>query len=226
MNPSRDGNARMLDRSDPVKDPAVGIDLEEGVRLWRERISAVGQRSLIAEVFELSGAAPFYRPTMPRSERPFSVQETNFGPLGWYSDKVGYRYRATHPYTDQPWPRIPSSLLALWDALTCYRAPPECCLVNLYRGDARMGLHQDRDEADLAAPVLSVSLGDSAMFRFGGTQRRGPTRAVKLNSGDVVVFGGPARLMFHGIDRVLGGSSRLVPEGGRLNLTLRRVSKS
>jgi len=202
------------------------IALAEGVRLWRDKISADGQRALIAEIFEQSGAAPFYRPTMPRSERPFSVEETNFGPFGWYSDKHGYCYRATHPYTDQVWPPIPEALLRLWDALTLYPAPPECCLVNLYRGDARMGPHQDRDEADLAAPVLSVSLGDSAVFRFGGVRRRDPTRAVKLSSGDVVLFGGPARLMFHGIDRVLGGSSRLVPGGGRLNLTLRRVTKT
>jgi DNA oxidative demethylase len=202
------------------------LELAEGVRLWRDKISADGQRALIAEIFEQNSATPFYRPTMPRSERPFSVEETNFGPLGWYSGKHGYCYRTTHPYTDQVWPPIPRALQALWDALTFYPAPPECCLVNLYRGDARMGLHQDRDEADLAAPVLSISLGDNAVFRFGGVHRRDPTRVVKLSSGDVVLFGGPARLMFHGIDRVLGGSSRLVPGGGRLNLTLRRVTKT
>jgi alkylated DNA repair protein (DNA oxidative demethylase) len=203
-----------------------GIVLAAGVRLWPERISADGQRKLVAEIFALSQAAPFYRPTMPRTERPFSVEETNFGPLGWYSDRHGYRYRRAHPYTDQPWPHLPAGLLTLWDVLTGYPQSPQCCLVNLYRGEARMGLHQDRDEEELEAPVLSISLGDSAIFRFGGTRRRDPTRTVKLCSGDVVVFGGPARLMFHGIDRVLGGSSALVRGGGRLNLTLRRVTKS
>jgi alkylated DNA repair protein (DNA oxidative demethylase) len=203
-----------------------GIALAAGVRLWRDRISADAQRELVAEIFARSQAAPFYRPTMPRTDRPFSVEETNFGPLGWYSDRHGYSYRSAHPYTDQPWPHLPADLLTLWEALTGYPQPPQCCLVNLYRGEARMGLHQDRDEDALEAPVLSVSLGDSAIFRFGGTRRRDPTRTVKLRSGNVVVFGGPARLMFHGIDRVLSGSSRLVPGGGRLNLTLRRVTKS
>lgn len=200
------------------------LELAPGVRLWREALGHDEQSNLVEDVLQRVAVAPFYRPTMPRSERPFSVEETNFGSLGWFSDKSGYRYEPIHPYTDQRWPAIPGTLIALWDRLTNYRAPPECCLVNLYRGSARMGPHQDRDEPALDAPVLSVSLGDSAVFRFGGTERRAPSRTVTLASGDVVMFGGPARLMFHGIDRVLGGSSRLVPGGGRLNLTLRRVN--
>jgi alkylated DNA repair protein (DNA oxidative demethylase) len=200
------------------------LELAPGVRLWREALSRTQQAVLVEEIVRLSADAPFYRPTMPRSDRPFSVEETNFGPLGWYSDKNGYRYEARHPLTGRAWPAIPSLLLSLWRDLTAYPGLPECCLVNLYRQHARMGLHQDRDEAALDAPVLSVSLGDVALFRFGGTARRDPSRAVRLVSGDVVVFGGAARLVFHGVDRVLSGTSTLIPGGGRLNLTLRRVN--
>ena len=169
--------------------------------------------------------AGWFQPTMPRSGRPMSVRMCNLGPLGWLTDRQGYRYQATHPDTGLPWPPLPPGLLELWDELTGWPAPPQACLVNLYRGDAKMGLHQDRDEQALTAPVLSVSLGDDALFRLGGIMRRGPTRPLLLRSGDVVVLGGPARLCFHGIDRVLPGTSALVPGGGRINLTLRRVTE-
>ena len=162
---------------------------------------------------------------MPVSGKPFSVEQTNFGPLGWMSDTRGYRYETVHPMNAKPWPAIPDTLLSLWDACAGYVAPPECCLVNLYRGGARMGLHQDKDEAAVDAPVLSVSLGDEALFRIGGESRRGPTQSLKLKSGSVLMFGGPARLAFHGIDRIAPGSSALIPGGGRINLTLRRVTK-
>jgi alkylated DNA repair protein (DNA oxidative demethylase) len=162
---------------------------------------------------------------MPKSGRPFSVAMTNAGRFGWVSDRAGYRYAERHPGTGRPWPPIPAEILDLWREVTGYPAAPECCLVNYYAPDARMGLHQDRDEADFAAPVLSVSLGDSAVFRVGGRTRRGPTRSMTLHSGDIVVLGGEARLAFHGIDRVLGGSSRLLTRGGRINLTLRRVTR-
>lgn len=198
------------------------LDIMTGVVLWPGALDAAAQTALVAEVFRLAQDAPFYRPRMPGSGKPFSVEETNFGPLGWISDEAGYRYAAHHPYTDKVWPAIPRTLLALWDDLARYPAPPQCCLVNLYRDGARMGLHQDRDEEALDAPVLSVSLGDEALFRIGGTSRRGPTRSLRLRSGDVLVFGGPARLAFHGIDRVMAGSSELLPGGGRINLTLRR----
>ncbi len=168
-------------------------------------------------------AAPFYRPVMPGSGKAFSVEETNFGSLGWYSDRGGYRYVERHPVTGAPWPAIPPVLLDLWQAVTEGAAPSECCLVNLYRDGARMGLHQDRDEAALDVPVVSLSLGDEAVFRIGGTTRKGKTHSLRLRSGDVLAFGGPARLAFHGIDRVLAGTSSVVPGGGRLNLTLRRV---
>jgi alkylated DNA repair protein (DNA oxidative demethylase) len=179
------------------------------------------QEKLLHEILSRARDAPFYRPLMPGSGKSFSVEETNFGPLGWVSDRSGYRYQDTHPVTGKPWPAIPDLLLTLWDQIADADRP-QCCLVNLYREGARMGLHQDRDEtAD--APVVSVSLGDNALFRIGGTERKAATRSLRLQSGDVVMFGGPARLAFHGIDRIYPGSSTLVPGGGRINLTLRKV---
>lgn len=145
---------------------------------------------------------------------------SNFGALGWVSDRQGYRYQPTHPVTGAAWPAIPARLLDLWDALTDWPSPPDACLVNLYQGEAKMGLHQDRDERDLTAPVLSISLGDTAVFRIGPAEG-GATAAVRLASGDVCALTGPARLARHGIDRLLAGSSRLLPGGGRVNLTLR-----
>lgn len=197
--------------------------ISEGIYLWPTALDAAAQRALVAEIFAHAEDAPFYRPVMPKTGKPFSVEETNFGSLGWISDAKGYRYEPQHPQTGKPWPTIPSSLLALWDETTNKAPRPECCLVNLYREGAKMGLHQDRDENARAAPVLSVSLGDDALFRIGGESRKGPTKSVRLRSGDVLVFGGPARLAFHGIDRIFAGTSGLIPGGGRINLTLRRV---
>jgi alkylated DNA repair protein (DNA oxidative demethylase) len=184
------------------------------------------QRALLAEIRQVIALAPLYVPTMPRSGKPMSVRMTNAGPLGWVTDKErGYRYQATHPETGKPWPAIPPMLLDLWGALAGYPHPPEVCLINYYAGNAKMGLHQDRDEEDFAAPVLSVSLGDTGIFRVGGTARKEPTRKFELLSGGVFVLDGEDRLAYHGIDRVLPGTSALLSEGGRFNLTLRRVSK-
>ncbi len=168
--------------------------------------------------------APLFQPVMPRTGRPFSVKMTNLGSLGWVSDRAGYRYQPTHPETGAAWPTIPEQVLALWRGVSGYPHDPEACLVNCYQGGAKMGLHQDRDEEDFAAPVVSISLGDTAVFRIGGTERGGKTETIKLSSGDVLVMGGDARLCFHGIDRVLPGTSTLLEEGGRINLTLRRVT--
>ncbi len=199
------------------------LDVAPGVVLWREWFDRAAQTHLVATVFALAQHAPFYKPVMPKSGKPFSVEETNFGSLGWMSDKDGYRYQARHPSTGEAWPPIPDALLQLWCDVAAYPHLPECCLANLYRSGAKMGPHRDADEEARDAPVVSVSLGDEALFRIGGDTRKGPTRSVKLQSGDVLVFGGPARLAFHGIDRVLGGTSGLIPGGGRLNLTMRRV---
>jgi alkylated DNA repair protein (DNA oxidative demethylase) len=184
------------------------------------------QARLLDEMRAAMEEAPLFTPTMPRSGKPMSVRMTNCGPLGWVTDKErGYRYQATHPVTGKPWPAMPEALLDLWREVAGYPAAPEACLVNYYSGDAKMGLHQDKDEEDFAAPVVSVSLGDSAIFRVGGLARKDPTQALELKSGDVVVLGGDDRLAYHGIDRILSGTSGLLPEGGRLNLTLRRVTK-
>lgn len=182
------------------------------------------QRALLAEIRAVVRAAPLYTPAMPRSGKPFTVRMTNCGPLGWVSDIDGYRYQPTHPVTGAPWPAIPAMLLDLWRDLARYPHPPEACLVNWYEPTARMGLHQDRDEQDFAAPVLSVSLGDACRFRLGGTTRKDPTRSFELRSGDVMLLAGPKRLAFHGVDRILSGTSTLLDRPGRINLTLRRVS--
>jgi len=155
---------------------------------------------------------------------------TNLGTLGWVSDKErGYRYQPMHPVTGRPWPPIPPTVLAIWRAVADYPDDPEACLVNRYDPAAKMGLHQDRDEEDFAAPVVSISLGDTCRFRIGGTERGGATHSVKLASGDVVVLGGAARLAYHGVDRIYPGTSTLLggwfPDGGRINLTLRRVTR-
>jgi alkylated DNA repair protein (DNA oxidative demethylase) len=184
------------------------------------------QRKLLDALRAVMEEAPLFTPTMPRSGKPMSVRMTNCGPLGWVTDKErGYRYQATHPETGKTWPAIPEALLTVWREVAGYPADPEACLVNYYVGDARMGLQQDKDEEDFAAPVVSVSLGDSAVFRVGGLARKDPTQAFELKSGVVVVLSGEVRLAYHGIDRILPGTSALLPEGGRLNLTLRRVTK-
>jgi DNA oxidative demethylase len=201
----------------------MSVALLPGVMLWREKFSRVEQQALLADVMTRLETAPLYRPHMPGSDKEFSVEESNFGSLGWVSDKNGYRYQATHPVTATPWPEIPPMLMALWREIA-EASDAECCLINLYRDGARMGLHQDKDERNFSAPVVSVSLGDEALFRIGGETRRGPTQSVMLSSGDVVMFGGPARLSYHGIDRTRPGSSSLIPGGGRINLTLRRVT--
>ena len=206
---------------------AAPLQVAPGVLLWREKLGRAAQETLLADMMARIAQAPFYRPQMPGSGKPFSVEETNFGPLGWMSDRKGYRYQQQHPVNGKPWPAIPQSLLALWEEIADAAYPgsgtPQCCLVNFSRAEARMSLHQDKDEAALAAPVVSVSLGDDAVFRIGGVQKGGATKSVRLASGDVVMFGGPARLAYHGIDRILPGTSTLLPGGGRINLTLRRV---
>ncbi|MDO9588048.1 MAG: alpha-ketoglutarate-dependent dioxygenase AlkB [Brevundimonas sp.] len=193
----------------------------EGFRFWPGALSASEQTGLLGAVLAAEASAPFYRPVTPGG-RAFSVEMTGLGPLGWVSDRAGYRYQPTHPVTGAPWPPMPDALPDLWRDLTGWPEPPDACLVNRYRDGAKMGLHQDLDERDHGAPVLSVSLGDTAVFRIGAAGG-GSTRTVRLASGDVCALTGPARLARHGIDRIIAGSSSLVPGGGRINLTLRRA---
>lgn len=202
--------------------PASDLD---GFRLWPGLLDRAAQEALRDEVFARMRGGPLYIPRMPKSGLPMRVRMTNFGALGWVTDKEhGYRYQDTHPETGRPWPEMPPQVLTLWRELSGYDADPEACLVNLYEGDARMGLHVDSDEEAWDAPVLSISLGDTAMFRIGGSLRSDPTRSVRLASGDVCMLAGAARRAYHGVDRIMPGTSRLLPKGGRLNLTVRRVT--
>ncbi len=190
-----------------------GFDIRKG------HLDTPAQIALIKRLRPILQAAPLYRPVTP-SGREMSVRMTSAGSLGWVTDRSGYRYQDTHP-KGATWPVIPTEILGIWEDLTGADRQPDCCLINYYGEGARMGLHQDKDEADFSWPVLSISLGDDALFRIGNTTRGGKTESIWLNSGDVVIMGGPARLAYHGVDRIRFGSSRLLPKGGRINLTLR-----
>lgn len=217
----------------PASDP---LELAPGLIYHPGYLDAEAQSRLGAELARALAEAPPFVPRMPRTGKPFSVRMTNCGPLGWVSDVDGYRYQPLHPELGTPWPSIPPTALLAWEALSGYAHPPEACLVNLYDAGARMGLHQDRDEADFEAPVLSLSLGAGALFRYGGLKRGDPTRSIRLRAGDALVIGGASRLIHHGIDRILGAEPDLLapskaplpsflPMSGRCNLTLRRVTR-
>jgi alkylated DNA repair protein (DNA oxidative demethylase) len=183
------------------------------------------QEALIEAIRYVVTEAPLYTPVMPRSGQPMSVRMTNCGALGWVTDQErGYRYQPMHPVTGKPWPPIPSILIDIWNETSGTDIQPEACLVNYYGPDARMGLHQDKDERELSAPVLSISLGDACLFRVGGVRREERTISFRLESGDIVVIGGENRLAFHGVDRIYPGTSALLKREGRINLTLRRVN--
>ena len=197
----------------------------DGFRFLPGYFDGAAQAKLIDLIRQVTALAPLYTPRMPKTGKPMSVRMTNCGSLGWVTDKEqGYRYQATHPETGERWPAMPDMLLDLWQDVAGGAPEPEACLVNFYDDRARMGLHQDRDEQVLDVPVVSVSLGDTCRFRIGGLERSDPTRSFKLVSGDVVVLGGASRLAFHGVDRIYPGTSTLLKNGGRINLTLRRVT--
>ncbi len=198
----------------------------EGVRLAPGFLSISEQEELLKTIRAVVHEAPLYTPSMPRTGKPLSVRMSNCGRLGWVTDKEkGYRYQDSHPLTGKKWPEIPTLLLDIWKRLVNYPTPPEACLINYYDTKARMGLHQDKDEEDFDAPIVSLSLGDDCLFRVGGTKRGGPTNSLRLESGDALVLEGPARMAFHGVDRIYPGTSTLLKSKGRINLTLRRVSK-
>ncbi len=206
--------------------PRLGLAIAPGVSHFPGFLDRSAQAALRDEIMGVLREAPLFRPRMPRTGKPFSVEMTNCGPLGWVSDEAGYRYQPTHPATGRPWPTMPPRLLEAFGTIAPGAPSPEACLINFYAAGARMGLHQDRDEEELSAPVVSLSLGDTALFRVGGTARNAPTRAFRLASGDAMSLAGEGRLAFHGVDRIIAGSSTLLPEGGRINLTLRRVTKA
>ena len=200
--------------------------LPAGFGFYPGRFDRDGQVELLAAVRAVLQAAPLFTPRMPKSGRPFSVRMSNCGPLGWVSDERGYRYQASHPETGRSLAADACGADGVVDRAVRLRRPPEACLINFYGPRAKMGLHQDRDELEFDAPVISISLGDSCLFRLGGRTRSEPTRSIRLSSGDVLVLGGASRLAFHGVDRIYPGTSGLLPEGGRINLTLRRVTRS
>lgn len=193
-----------------------------GMLLYPGLISPETQELLLARLRDVVAQAPLFSPVTP-SGRKMSVRMTSAGRFGWVSDRSGYRYSGTHP-DGQSWPDIPKEILDIWDCVVPESRDPECCLINFYDGDAKMGLHQDRDEVDFDQPVVSVSLGDDALFRVGNLERGGKTESVWLTSGDVIVMRGQSRLLHHGVDRIKTGSSRLLSKGGRINLTLRVVT--
>jgi alkylated DNA repair protein (DNA oxidative demethylase) len=201
--------------------------LPAGIRYLPDHFDRAAQQALVDDIRRVVEAAPLYTPAMPKTGKEMSVRMTNCGELGWVTDKErGYRYQATHPVTGEPWPPIPDMLLDLWREVADHPMPPQACLVNFYSDKAKMGLHQDRDESDFSAPVVSASLGDDCLFRVGGTKRSDPTQSFRLRSGDVIVLGGEGRLAFHGVDRIYPSTSTLLKNGGRINLTLRRVTSS
>jgi len=209
-------------RATPVAPPGAGL---EGLRFYPGYFGRAVQAALVAALRRVLDGAPLYTAHMPKSGRPMSVRMSNCGPLGWFTDERGYRYEPAHPQTGRPWPPMPQALVAMWHEVADYPHAPEACLINYHGATAKMGLHQDRDETDFTAPVVSLSLGDSCLFRVGGLQRGDPTRSFRLDSGDVLVLGGQARLAFHGVDRIYPGTSTLLTEGGRINLTMRRVTR-
>lgn len=190
-----------------------------GFRLWPGWLDRAAQEAMVADIRAVAAAAPFVTPVTPGG-KAMSVRMTAAGRLGWVTDRKGYRYEPRHP-SGVDWPPIPPAVLAVWRQATGLQRAPDCCLINFYGAGARMGLHQDRDEGDFSFPVLSISLGDEALFRVGGVDRPAPTESFWLRSGDVLLMGGAARLAWHGVDRIRHGSSTLLPQGGRINLTLR-----
>lgn len=202
-------------------------NLPDGTLYFPDFLDGPAQVQLLNSIRDVVGNAPLFVPKMPKTGKPMSVRMTNCGALGWMTDqKNGYRYQAHHPQTGKAWPKIPQQLLGIWQELSGYPHPPQACLVNYYEPDAKMGMHQDRDEQEFEAPVLSISLGDSALFRIGGEKRTDKTTSFKLNSGDVMMLSGKSRLAFHGVSRIYPGTSMLLKQEGRINLTLRRVTKA
>lgn len=198
-----------------------------GFRHLPGHLGRPAQEAMTEALRDVVRSAPLVQPVTPWG-KPMSVRMTSAGRLGWVIERGKYRYSTHHPQTAAAWPPIPDCVLAVWHAVAGWPGNPDCCLINWYAQGARMGLHRDADEgeAGFAAPVVSISLGDPARFRIGGLARTDPTVSVVLNSGDVVVMGGAARLAYHGVDRVMFGEDDMLPDGGRINLTLRVVTSA
>jgi len=206
--------------------------LPDGVALFRSRLSEREQLAMLDDIAHVIEQAPLFRPQMPTG--PYMINTlTNCGERGWVSDKSGgYRYQSMHPETNRQWPPIPRTVRAC--AVNAVREAglgdfdPDACLVNVYAADGRLSLHRDYDEADFKWPIASLSFGNDADFIIGGLKRAGKTQSICLKSGDVLVFGGPSRLRYHGVRKIMPNTSpiehAILPPGGRINLTLRRAA--
>lgn len=191
----------------------------QGTELWKGLLDRPAQERLLADLRGVASAAPFRQYRTPGG-KTMSVRMSGAGALAWMSNLSGYAYAPTQP-DGRSWPEIPAGVLSIWTRVVGDSCLPDSCLVNFYGEGAKMGLHQDRDEANTDWPVVSISLGDDAQFRVGGHTRADPTKSIWLTSGDVVVLKGRSRLAFHGIDRIRFRSSNLLDRGGRINVTLR-----
>lgn len=204
--------------------------LPDGVALFRAEVPPDEQLRMLDAVADVIAEAPLFRPQMKTG--PYMINSlTNCGAVGWLSDKRGYRYEPTHPETGKPWPAIPAMILDCARAVVAKaglgKFEPDACLVNVYSSEGKLSLHRDYDEADFAWPIVSFSFGNDAEFLLGGLKRSDRAIPVTLRSGDVMVIGGASRLRYHGVRRVHAGTSpiahHVLPEGGRINLTLRRA---
>jgi len=193
-----------------------------GFEIFKGFLDAQAQQMMIADLRKIMQAAPVFSPQTPQGSS-MSVRMTSAGKFGWFSDAGGYRYIEQHP-SGSHWPEIPSRVLDVWSAVSNVDRAPESCLINFYGEGVQMGMHRDQNEADMRWPVVSISLGDDGLFRIGGNTRGGTTESIWLSSGDVVVMGGAARSAYHGVDKIRFKSSRLLPKGGRVNVTLRVVT--
>jgi alkylated DNA repair protein (DNA oxidative demethylase) len=198
--------------------------MAEGAVLLRGFVGA-NEAELVAALRDIVAASPFRRMFTPGGHQ-MSVAMTNCGNAGWVTDRTGYRYSSDDPETGKPWPAMPSLLRELADRAAESAGfdgfAPDVCLINRYVPGARMSLHQDKDELDFAAPIVSVSLGLPAIFMFGGLKRSDKPRRFRLEHGDIAVWGGPSRLFFHGVAPLAEGDHPVMgPQ--RLNLTFRKI---
>jgi alkylated DNA repair protein (DNA oxidative demethylase) len=206
-------------------DPAESIQSLGAKALVLRGFARRGAPALVAAVMEITAAAPFRNMVTPGGFQ-MSVAMTNCGRAGWVTDRKGYRYESVDPMTGRLWPPMPRSFQRLAAAaagaagFACFE--PDACLINRYEWGTRLSLHRDENERDLTAPIVSVSLGLPAIFLFGGDSRRDLPRRIRLQSGDVVVWGGPTRLVYHGVAPLPEGDDPLTGRC-RINLTFRKA---
>lgn len=209
---------------DGVSLPPSREPLEEGALILRG-FAAPEASALVEEVGRIAQAAPFRHLVTPGGYT-MSVAMTNCGRVGWVSDRAGYRYDPVDPDSGARWPAMPAAFLDLAARAAAEAGfpayDPDACLINRYAAGARLGLHQDRDEQDALAPIVSVSLGLPAVFLWGGKRRSDPVRRIRVENGDVVVWGGPARFIYHGVAPLKPGEHPLTA-AYRINLTFRKV---